>query len=747
MKHKIFIAKILIIEIVLNSLSVLSYANTEIPDRYQTLEGENVIIDDSVMDNIEDIQIFGDTWQDDTNSKNLAQIGEFNVSDGEITAIASNNSIRLIGNNYSKHYFEISVFDGFYTNTNKGPWDGPSLNIPANGYHVSSFTVTGAKDDGVGIGVRTHCDNTKANALIDVSNFINSFTIELFNIYGKSFDITISNIQVEKGSTPTQYELYHKADFANIQSVGELYVDKGGNPILDSQGREQYKIDIISNNGVVIFNDVLDINLKLDKDDQHGAYKMAVFQGAPNTTYNFIATLDDNKIIPEGINTAQFGLWVMKNNEWSQISDEGANMYQGVKDYNLTFTTDNTGLFKLRMYDFRPHMKYKTFFVGLSDTPQKYKENKTSIILPTQLQKVGDVADRLYWDNKKGRYIIEKNIGKINISDIGKYNYHTNFTTDGYVRVNISNYNQFDMLENKECVSTYNFVYSWDAWSAYESYSLRDNSLSFRMLQSRLDENTVDGVKKYLQENEFLLYGSLVMPQLIETNITSKLKIPTYNEKTYIYVDSENNINPTLKVTVDRLPQIAKSSIEEAENNSSNYNISLARMYTNMLPESLYKDQLQDQLSNIFSSDIVLDRKTATSNLDLYIKCENILMMSLSTNSITFDDFSGVEDMVKENAVNISINSSLPYQLNAYLPTEIQNADKSNTMDKDILNIKENSESAYQTFSNTTDKIVLKDNCSAGNDLMHGVDIKLKGGIAHEKDVYKTTIKFEAEQK
>ena len=44
-------------------------------------------------------------------------------------------------------------------------------------------------------------------------------------------------------------------------------------------------------------------------------------------------------------------------------------------------------------------------------------------------------------------------------------------------------------------------------------------------------------------------------------------------------------------------------------------------------------------------------------------------------------------------------------------------------------------------------KIILKDNCSAGNDLVHGVDIKLSGGISHEKDVYKTTIKFEAEQK
>ena len=68
-------------------------------------------------------------------------------------------------------------------------------------------------------------------------------------------------------------------------------------------------------------------------------------------------------------------------------------------------------------------------------------------------------------------------------------------------------------------------------------------------------------------------------------------------------------------------------------------------------------------------------------------------------------------------------------------------------MDKNIFNIKENSESAYQTFKNIRDKVVLKDNCNSGNNLIHGIDIKLKGGIAHEKDVYKTTIKFEAKQK
>ena len=143
----------------------------------------------------------------------------------------------------------------------------------------------------------------------------------------------------------------------------------------------------------------------------------------------------------------------------------------------------------------------------------------------------------------------------------------------------------------------------------------------------------------------------------------------------------------------------------------------------------------------------VLIPENTTANLDVYIKSENMLSLSVDTNNIIFDDFSGIEDVIKKNAINLRINSSLPYELNAYLSTEIQNTDKSNIMNKNIFNIKENSESAYQTFENIRDKVVLKDNCNSGNNLIHGIDIKLKGDIAHEKDVYKTTIKFEAKQK
>lgn len=53
----------------------------------------------------------------------------------------------------------------------------------------------------------------------------------------------------------------------------------------------------------------------------------------------------------------------------------------------------------------------------------------------------------------------------------------------------------------------------------------------------------------------------------------------------------------------------------------------------------------------------------------------------------------------------------------------------------------------YNTFADTTIPIILLDNQPNGNDIAHGVDLMLKGNLAYEKDVYKTTIKFEAEQK
>lgn len=176
--------------------------------------------------------------------------------------------------------------------------------------------------------------------------------------------------------------------------------------------------------------------------------------------------------------------------------------------------------------------------------------------------------------------------------------------------------------------------------------------------------------------------------------------------------------------------------------------ISEVRSLVNNLSESVKKNYLMDKVNNKVPTDIGgIDQKSATSNIDVYIKSENMLSLSVDTNVINFDNFSGVADDEKLNALTLSVNSSLPYEVNSYLASEIQNADKTKTMDKSILNIRANGTADYKTFSSINTKLMLLDNQVAGNNKTHGIDLKLKSGLAYEKDNYKATLKFEIVQK
>ena len=62
-------------------------------------------------------------------------------------------------------------------------------------------------------------------------------------------------------------------------------------------------------------------------------------------------------------------------------------------------------------------------------------------------------------------------------------------------------------------------------------------------------------------------------------------------------------------------------------------------------------------------------------------------------------------------------------------------------------NIKVNKDNDYKTFNDINEKLVLEDDCDAGNNKSHSIDLKLKGSQAHKADIYKTVIKFETEQK
>ena len=257
-------------------------------------------------------------------------------------------------------------------------------------------------------------------------------------------------------------------------------------------------------------------------------------------------------------------------------------------------------------------------------------------------------------------------------------------------------------------------------------------------------KDTMEETIEYIKENNITYIYELAIP--IYEPIRIDISANIYEGLSYI--SSNVNIKPNIKVTIDRTANRAMEAIEVAKTNPTVENIEQARMWVNMLENTIIKDSLQDSISDITNiSGLELEKKKVSANIDMYIKPENSISMSLSTNSITFDNYTGLEDIEKLGALNITINSSLPYDLNAYMPKELSNADGSSSMGINLLNIRDNTESSYSQFADTTNKVVLKSDCDKGNNKQHTIDLKLASDRSYKSDIYKTVIKFEAEQK
>lgn len=227
--------------------------------------------------------------------------------------------------------------------------------------------------------------------------------------------------------------------------------------------------------------------------------------------------------------------------------------------------------------------------------------------------------------------------------------------------------------------------------------------------------------------------GNYIFTEDGDYQVTIKTKLETmYNLEFKVRTKQMQEAEELVTEIIDTTPTVA--SLDEV------------RSMVNALPESFRKEELQRALNSI-SVDLELEKKNATANLDVYIKSENMLSLSLDTNSVTFDNYSGAEDVTKPNAVNLTVSSSLPYKVNAYLESNIENADGSNDMDISLFNIKDGNDSDFKEFTGIKTPVVLLDGQPKGNGVIHSIDLKLKGSLAHRADIYKAVVKFEIEQK
>ena len=388
---------------------------------------------------------------------------------------------------------------------------------------------------------------------------------------------------------------------------------------------------------------------------------------------------------------------------------------------------------------------------------QKNLNNSIEILIKEPLRGLPNgVKDKII--KRNGQWVVERNCGELILDGSETWKqYNSGYNENEIIRLYTerpanalrpidNNYRKYIICDKlytpNDTMDAEGMSLNQFPLSTYISHGT--GTLSVALPKEVLSSFDEVGFKSWLSLNKPTIIYQLAKPTYEPLNIDSTLDL--YLETAHI---SNNSVIPAnMKVIIDRVANRAAEAIELAKANPTIENISQARMWTNLMKESLLKDEFQNDINEISEiADLEIEKKTATANLDLYVKSNNSLTMSLSTNSVTFENYSGVEDLEMLDAVSITINSSLPYSLNAYMLVQMSNADSSNIMDANVLNIRDNTESNYSQFVNTTDKVLLKDDCMAGNNNMHDIDLKLSGTNLHKADVYKTTIKFEAEQK
>ena len=156
----------------------------------------------------------------------------------------------------------------------------------------------------------------------------------------------------------------------------------------------------------------------------------------------------------------------------------------------------------------------------------------TSILLPCQISRVNNVSDRVYWDNEKGKYVIEKNIVSETYSDNSGWSvwYHTDnilrfIKTPSVVPVDSTS---LKIISNKLPSVGYNIN--------QENIYINNGKVCLIIDSSKLSSNDLVGLNGWLTSQGLTVYYQRKNPELIETNILEQVKIPCYINKTQLFV-------------------------------------------------------------------------------------------------------------------------------------------------------------------------------------------------------------------
>ena len=732
---KKIISKGVAIGLLLNgTLSSLAGALSE-DGRYETFEGSKITIDNILEEDKVDVEIKGSTM---VNSIGVLPNNTFYCDSSSSKATFMNSSIKE-NTTYTVFY---NITKNTLTKTDSSANNRiAKLNLNNyNEYNVGYIAINQG-DLGMFSKVITTSTETITQPYIETSpdaEFLSGGEFEIKDIMAIEGDYSNINMDYFQG---IQSSFENNLITQEMIDNGEEKQENLGKYKVEIKSTGKNKFDGISaiegfnvdSNGVLSATNTASDGRVWGYD--YSQYFLRLNKGAYTITLNTITPATSHHAVIHVFNVNNEIISSFQNDRLTSV---------GVHSNVLTLDTDMTIGIEAKFFDGTYTLQIEEGSVATEYEP--YRESINTFYLNSPLLE----GDTIEYINGQATHV--KRYGQVTLDGNTLYTPHRSSLKDsiGYRWIiwQDDSVGNFTSVEKYTFNNRYNNVSAYDSWEGIEEGISQNSSQNLILLYlerySDGSEDSKQSLINELQDNPVTVLYKLANP--IYEPIKADLSVQLFEGTTYI--SSNSNIPANMKVIIDRTINRATEATELAKANPTIENISQARMWTNLLKESTLKDEINNQINDITQIvDLQIEKQTISANMDVYVKSQNGLSMSLSTNSIVFDEFSGVEDMEKLNAINITVNSSLPYQLNSYLESELKNNDSSKVMPKELLNIRLNGEDDYKAFNNINEKLVLKENCEKGNDNIFGIDLILKGDLTHKADVYKTTIKFEAEQK
>ena len=325
------------------------------------------------------------------------------------------------------------------------------------------------------------------------------------------------------------------SNLADIRSVGDKV-----------EGQELYEIPVVSDNGGSIqqikgYSNYSDGYYSKTRADKLNGF--TILENAPMGQYTLRFTMKKDYV-----GTQVCKIYETKNNEI--INEINLNIlvpggaFEG--EFESTFTTSNEGSVLILGLNTSNALSFSLkddVNLSLGEKINESEEDKLTILSPTPLEKVGDVADRIV--EKNGVWGVEKSIAPRhmfkNLKCASKASNDTHITFEFERPANIKK-------SNGNCFAT-GLKGDGSIWGAYTKEGIRVwDRLMFCLERHKINAFTDDELEKYL--NSIDVYAILETPTFIPFPHDQQVKLRTFANKTNISFLTE--IEGTIKAQVPK---------------------------------------------------------------------------------------------------------------------------------------------------------------------------------------------------